>query len=341
MDAMTTDLSSRVNAYLSEARIEGAALTFLTPDASDRRYVRIAPRQGPAHVLAVHLGPIEFDRLPFANVASLLAAMPVPVPRIIGHSNPLGIIALQDLGDVTLQTHLESTARADLDARYREAVAHIATIQRRGHELASGSYLPYTLAFDVPKLMFELDFFATHFLEGHRSATLPAATRDALADEFTRLASELADEPRVVCHRDYHSRNLMVHEDALAIIDFQDARMGPDTYDLASLLRDSYVELEAETLEALVTHFLSLDRGPRGDTGDRALFRERFDTMALQRNLKALGTFGYQASKRGNPTYLRDVPRTLSYLRTTFDRQPRFGRLRELLTPSVPELAPG
>ena len=336
---MTDDLTARVNAYLQHAGIEGATLAFLTPDASDRRYVRVTPRQGGRHVLAVHAGPIEFERLPFANVASLLSAMPVPVPRIIGHSDSLGIIALQDLGDVTLQAHLQSTARADLDARYREAVEHIATIQRRGHELASERYLPYTLAFDVPKLMFELDFFATHFLGGHRSAALPAPTRAALGEEFVRLASELADEPRVVCHRDYHSRNLMVHEGGLAIIDFQDARMGPDTYDLASLLRDSYVELAPEDVEEHITYFLSLDRGAQGHHGDRAGFRTRFDTMAVQRNLKALGTFGYQASTRGNPAYLGDVPRTLSYLRATFDRRPRFGRLRELLAPSLPELA--
>lgn len=336
---MTDDLTARVNAYLRLAGVHDTALTFLTPDASDRRYVRVTPRQGgPVHVLAVHNGPIAFAHLPFANVASLLAAMPVPVPRIIGHSDPLGIIALEDLGDVTLQAHLASTARADVDARYREAITHVATIQRRGHELADERFLPYSLAFDVPKLMFELDFFATHFLEGHRSAALPAGTRAALGEEFVRLASEMADEPRVVCHRDYHSRNLMLHEGALAIIDFQDARMGPDTYDLASLLRDSYVELGAEAVDALIAYFLSLDRGPLGHNGDQAGFRARFDTMALQRNLKALGTFGYQASTRGNPAYLGDVPRTLGYLRDTFDRHPRFGRLRELLAPSLPEL---
>jgi len=335
---MTDDLTARVTAYLRQEGVDGATLSFLTPDASDRRYVRVTPRQASPYVLAVHSGPIEFDRLPFANVAALLSAMPVPVPRILGHSNPLGVVALEDLGDITLQAHLESTARADLDAHYREAIEHVATIQRRGQELAHGQFLPYTLAFDVPKLMFELDFFATHFLEGHRSTALPASARAALGEEFVRLASELADEPRVVCHRDYHSRNLMVHAGTLAIIDFQDARMGPDTYDLASLLRDSYVELEADAVDAFIAHFLSLDRGPHGHAGDAVAFRTRFDTMALQRNLKALGTFGYQASKRGNRAYLGDVPRTLGYLRTTFERRPRFARLRELLTPSLPEL---
>jgi aminoglycoside/choline kinase family phosphotransferase len=339
LTGVTFDLTTRVETYLRQAGLEGATLAFLTPDASDRRYVRVTPRSGASLVLAVHSGPIDFERLPFANVASLLSAMPVPVPRILGHSDPLGVVALEDLGDVTLQAHLESTARADLAARYREAVGHIATIQRRGHELAGDRFLPYGLAFDVPKLMFELDFFVTHFAEGHRQANLPAPARAALGEEFARLASELADEPRVVCHRDYHSRNLMVRHGTLAIIDFQDARMGPDTYDLASLLRDSYVALDGHFVEELIAYFLSLDRGPLGHRGSHASFRTRFDTMAVQRNLKALGTFGYQASKRGNTGYLRDVPRTLGYLRVTFDQQPRFARLRELLAPALPELA--
>jgi aminoglycoside/choline kinase family phosphotransferase len=186
--------------------------------------------------------------------------------------------------------------------------------------------------------MFELDFFATHFLEGHRGIAFAPAERAALAEEFTSLASELSDEPRVVCHRDYHSRNLMVRDGRLAIIDFQDARLGPDTYDLVSLLRDSYVALSATDVDALIGLFLSLERGPLGFTGDAARFRERFDTMAVQRNLKALGTFGYQASVRRNPAYLDDVPRTLGYLEDTFARRPRFDRLRTLLAGALPEL---
>ena len=130
----------------------------------------------------------------------------------------------------------------------------------------------------------------------------------------------------------------MVLDGRLGVIDFQDARLGPDTYDLVSLLRDSYVGLEPDDVDALIARFLSLDRGPLGFAGDAARFRERFDTMAVQRNLKALGTFGYQASVRRNTAYLGDVPRTLGYLRDTFARRPRFERLRSLLAPHLPEL---
>jgi aminoglycoside/choline kinase family phosphotransferase len=324
--------------YLRHTGLAGARIVSLTPDASDRRYVRVIPPHRPSQVLAVYPGPIEYAQMPFALMATLLQAMPVPVPRVLGHNDALGIVAQEDLGDVTLQAHLATATAAGARALYEDAVTIIATLQRRGTELATPAPVPYGLAFDVPKLTFELDFFVTHFLEGHRRVALAARERTALGDEFAALASELSGEPRVVCHRDYHSRNLMVLDGRLGVIDFQDARLGPDTYDLASLLRDSYVELASAEVDALIARFLSLDRGPLGDTGDAARFRERFDTMAVQRNVKALGTFGYQASVRGNTAYLGVVPRTLGYLRDTFARRPRFGRLHTLLAGALPEL---
>ena len=94
-----------------------------------------------------------------------------------------------------------------------------------------------------------MEFFTKHFIEAYRGVVISPAVRDALRAEFVEIIEELAGEARVLCHRDYHSRNLMVHEDRLYIIDFQDARMGPDTYDLVSLLRDSYVDLPEQTVE--------------------------------------------------------------------------------------------
>ena len=137
----------------------------------------------------------------------------------------------------------------------------------------------------------------------------------------------------MLCHRDYHSRNLMLHEGRLHIIDFQDARLGPDTYDLVSLLRDSYVDLTDEQLDELVAYFLALRRGEGADD-----FRRRFDLMALQRNLKALGTFGYQTTTRVNPVYIQYMPRTLRHARTNLDKYERFDRLRELLAGHLEEL---
>src|SRR5205809_5098859 len=254
------DVRDRIDRYLRESRLvdRQARVVPLTGDASDRKYFRVIPADGSSIVLALHAGPIEFASLPFANVAVLLQAVPLPVPVVVGHSDALGIIALQDLGDVTLQAHLGAASPGEHAALYRQAVSLIELLQRRGAELASDRHLPYRMAFDVEKLTWELEFFVKYFVEGYRGATLAPADRAALQHEWARIVGELAAEPRVLCHRDYHSRNLMLHDGNLYIIDFQDARLGPDTYDLVSLLRDSYVDISERQLDDLVAYFLAL-----------------------------------------------------------------------------------
>ena len=310
-----------------------SAVIPLTGDASTRRYFRVISLDGPSVVLALHEGPIDVATLPFMNVAQLLQRMPLPVPAVVGHSDELGILALQDLGDVTLQAHLGAGTLTQHASLYRQAVAFINVLQRRGSELESPDHAPYRMTFDVEKLTWELDYFVRHFLEGYRGAVLSPAERTALAVEWATITEELAAEPRVLCHRDYHSRNLMVYEGRLYIIDFQDARLGPDTYDLVSLLRDSYVDISDRELDELIAYF-----GALSGVADAAEFRRRFDLMAVQRNLKALGTFGYQTITRRNPVYIQYIPRTLQYARTNLEKHPRFGRLRELLATHIEEL---
>lgn len=329
------DTRDRIDGYLTRSGLAASSprVVPLTGDASDRRYFRIIQPDEPSIVLSLHAGPFDFESLPFVNVARLLSQMPVPIPAVIGHADDLGVLALQDLGDVTLQAHLGAASPAEHAALYRQSVALIATLQRRGAELQSDEFLPYTIAFDVEKLSWEMDFFLKHFLEAYRGVVLSTAGRVALRHELGRMVEALAAEPRVLCHRDYHSRNLMLHHGQLYIIDFQDARMGPDTYDLASLLRDSYVDLPEHTVDELIAYFLAL----KGQTGSQTEFRSRFDLMALQRNLKALGTFGYQTTARRNPVYIQYIPRTLRYVRDNLEHLPEFARLADLLATHVEE----
>lgn len=330
-----SDARDRIEGYLQRSGLAARSprVVPLTGDASDRRYFRVLIPDATSIVLALYSSAFDVQTLPFVNVATLLAKMPVPIPAVLGHADDLGVLALEDLGDVTLQAHLGAASQAEHAALYRQAVALIEMLQRRGTDLASSDYLPYGIAFDVEKLMWELDFFTKHFLEAYRGVTLAAPERDALRAEFAALVRDLAAEPRVLCHRDYHSRNLMLHEAQLYIIDFQDARLGPDTYDLVSLLRDSYVDLPEQTVDELIAYFLAL----QGATGTQREFRQRFDRMALQRNLKALGTFGYQTTARRNPVYIQYIPRTLKYVRDNLDHQPRFARMRGLLAAHVEE----
>jgi N-acetylmuramate 1-kinase len=330
----TSGLPAQITTYLEHRQIATARVISLTGDASDRRYFRVQPPAGDSFVLALHAQPFAPGSLPFVNVGALFAAMPVPVPRVLGEAPELGLLALEDLGDVTLQAYIGAASASEVERLYVEAVDHITQIQQRGTVLTAPQYLPYGLAFNVEKLLWEMNYFVRHFLESYRGAQIAPATREALMHELGVIVSELAAEAHVVCHRDYHSRNLMVTGGHVVIIDFQDARLGPNTYDLVSLLRDSYVDLPTPVVDRLLDRFVaSLD-----GTESRADFETRFDLMAMQRNLKALGTFGYQTVSRGDLVYAQYVPRTLRYIRENFSRHARFARLRALLVPLVPEL---
>ena len=327
------DARTRIDEVLQRAKLAGPHVRVvpLTGDASTRQYFRVMRPDNPPVVLAVYDSPFTFEELPFVNVSRLLASVPLPVPAIAGHADDLGILILEDLGDVTLQAHIGVTRPAEHDALYMQAIEFIERLQHRGRELQSAEFFPFGIAFDREKLLWELNFFVKHFLEAYRGLDITPAARAALDQEWLQIADELAGEPPVLCHRDYHSRNLMLHAGRLFIIDYQDARMGPDTYDLASLLRDSYVDLPEDRVDQLMRGFLKLRPASHSAPPALAEFRRRFDLMSLQRNLKALGTFGHQTTARNNPVYIQYIPRTLSCVRTNLEGYPRFGRLREIL----------
>jgi aminoglycoside/choline kinase family phosphotransferase len=312
--------------------VDRVAVHPLSGDASTRRYYRLREGQGTC-ILALHVEPFDTEQLPFVVMRHLMSGWGIPVPAILGDDGPRGILLLEDLGDVTLQEALRESTALQREEFYRTAVDQLVTLQREASR--SPQRAPcFQVSFDIEKLSWELHYFLKHFLEGHRGANLSVEDRAVLSEGFHRLSEEIASWPRVVCHRDYHSRNLMVHGERLVWIDFQDARMGPATYDLVSVLRDSYVDVEEEFLEERAEEFRQ--RALPGE--HREVFRRRFDLMSVQRNLKALGTFGYQASVRGNRVYLPYIPRTLASARRNLSRYPELGPLWRVLANHVKEL---
>ncbi len=324
-----------VRGYLAERRPEDAAHARLVPlfgDASTRRYYRLLDREL-SYVLALYPEPFEPEELGFLSVRSLLAEYGLPVPAVVDVDGARGIVLQEDLGDRTLQEALSSCERPQAVAMYEEAVDAIVRLQGAA-TCGPREAACFKVAFDVDKLSWELHYFLKHFLEGHLRLDLSVEDRATLSEAFHQLSEEIASWPRVLCHRDYHSRNLMLHRKRLYWIDFQDARMGPVTYDLASLLRDAYVDVPEELQQDL------LDRFRRRAAPDEpaAAFRRRFDLTCVQRNLKALGTFGYMASVRQSPVYLPYIPRTLAHARTNLARHPELCRLRQTLARHLPEL---
>ena len=306
----------------------------LRGDASDRRFVRVRLSSDTSRVLVVHKEAIDENNLPLLQIADLLQRIPIAIPTIYGVDADLGIIEVEDLGDETLETAVSETAdESKHRATYEKAVNIIVDLQRGGRLLQERGYKLFNSAFDKAKFLFELEFFLEQFIEKHRQTAISEKVRSTIMEEFSVLASEMADEPRVVCHRDFHSRNLMKHRQQLYVIDYQDTRLGPDMYDLASLLRDSYVELPTDTVEHLLIYYaksMKIDYNTN--------LRERFVRTALQRNLKALGTFGYQIAVQDNHRYKDAVTRTVSYVKRTLQTDSRYTILNNALSSVIDEL---
>jgi aminoglycoside/choline kinase family phosphotransferase len=323
-----------IRQYLRERRPgDTVRVAPLSGDASTRRYYRVVDG-GTSYVLALYPEPFVIEELSYLAVHGLLEGYGLPVPATVDVDAGRGIVLQEDLGDQTLQTVLDRTGEGERAELYREAVDEVVQLQTRAAQ-SPHKMDCFRIAFDIEKLSWELHYFLKHFLEAHRGCDLTVEDRATLSEAFHELSHEIASWPRVLCHRDYHSRNLMPHRGRLYWIDFQDARMGPATYDLASLLRDAYVDVPEEVREELKERF----RQKAIPDEPREVFRRRFDLMCVQRNLKALGTFGYMTTVRQNPVYLPYIPRNLAHARHNLSRYPELERLWRTLARHVPELA--
>jgi aminoglycoside/choline kinase family phosphotransferase len=331
-----SEADERVRGFLQERFGSASSPMRLVPlagDASTRRYYRLL-QEGDGAVLAVYPEPIDAEQNPFVVVRHLLAGWGIPVPEIVDVDGPRGVLLLEDLGDLTLQEQLKTASEETRAELYRQALDQLVRLQGESARGAQRAVC-FQIAFDFEKLSWELHFFWKNFLEGYRQTDLSVEDRVSLAEGFHRLCAEIASWPRVLTHRDFHSRNLMSHHGQLYWIDFQDARMGPSTYDLASLLRDSYVELPEEMVDELAEEFRQ--RAVPGDSRDT--FHRRLELMSIQRNLKALGTFGYQAAVKNNRVYLPYIPRTLAHVRRNLARYPELSGLRQALGRHIGELS--
>jgi aminoglycoside/choline kinase family phosphotransferase len=302
--------------FLRENLPVGTEITPLKGDASTRRFFRLRPPGESPLILMLYPDPLEWSTSPLRGNHEHLESVGVPVPKIHRVFPERGIVLLEDLGDTTLQGALLANPGLDRSALYREAIDIIVLLQEKGTKDLPPSAVARGWALDEARFLFELDHFYTHFVLGYRGARPSPDEEAALRSFFGWLAASLDRAERVLCHRDFQSRNLMVTPRGLRVIDYQDARMGPATYDLASLLRDSSLDLGEELREEGTSYFLS----KRGGLGAEE-FREEFERTALQRNIKDLGTFGYQAHHLGNREYEQYIPRTLAMVRCALLRR--------------------
>jgi aminoglycoside/choline kinase family phosphotransferase len=325
--------SDRLARFITEQGIAGKEIIPLTPDASTRKYYRIGWKKRTA-VAAVYPEPFDPEFHPYLDVTRLFLECEIPVPEIYAVDGNAGIIVQEDLGDRQLFQVYDEASEVECDEYKEQAVALIARIQKATARAYETQSIASRLAFDEPKLSWELDFFFDHYFGSLRGENLRHAEVAELKAELNDIAAELASVPRVLCHRDYHASNLMIdNKNRIRIVDHQDARMGPASYDLVSFLLDrqpcppSLAELRAHRLFFLEERRL-LGLGPI-DPDDFAL---EFRLMTIQRGLKATGTFSYQTAVCGRAAaYERFIQPTLEIVLQAAEWLERFPTLRRML----------
>lgn len=308
-------------------------LSSMTGDAGFRRYYRF--QYNGQSLIAVDAPPLLSNNEAFVAIQKAFSSHDLFVPQIVACDLDQGFFCITDFGNKLLADEVEGlTESGAVKAYYEKAIQLIPTIASTNIAVTDNYSLPI---YDKEFIHRELTIFSEWLLEKHLNINLSPAEVKQLDLCFDFLIDSAAAQPQVTVHRDYHSRNIMVIENKkLGIIDFQDAVIGPVTYDIVSLLRDCYIKYSDEMITPLFKYFCQLaeEKYNLSDITPQQ-WRQWFDLMGLQRHLKASGIFCrlyYRDNKSG---YLNDIPLTLSYIEEISELYPQLSFLNQLMTEKV------
>jgi aminoglycoside/choline kinase family phosphotransferase len=291
-------------------------------DASFRRYFRVTDRLSGRTFIVMDAPPDKEDCHPFVHITELLRGANVNAPEIISMDLDRGLLLLADLGDQQYLDHLDEDSCNRL---YGDAL--VALVNMQGIQ----DHLP---DYDRTRLHDEMGLFEPWYLNKHLKVALDNQQKSVLGDIFDLLIDSALEQPSVFVHRDYHSRNLMlVDENNPGVIDYQDAVIGPLTYDLVSLFKDCYIEWPRERIEAWLDEYLHMTSIELPVARER--FIRWFDLMGVQRHLKVLGIFARLNYRDGKSQYLHDLPLTLKYIVNTCSQYQDLSPLLNLLEKTV------
>jgi len=308
-----------------ELGLAPSAIEPASSDASFRRYFRATTATGP--LIVMDAPPEHEDIRPFKSIAQTLESRGVHVPHIHASCEARGLMLLEDLGSTP---YLARLTEESADQLYGAAMDTLMAIQA-----APTEGLPH---YDEALLMREMRLFDEWFLGRHLGMLLEANEESMFEDVYRRLADHALRQKQVFVHRDYHSRNLMVtSERPPGVIDFQDAVLGPVTYDLVSLIRDSYMAWPHERVTGWADAFHDQLTGAGIIDIDRAAFREDLDLMSAQRHLKVAGIFARLNHRDGKSGYLKDIPVTLRNLFASLGPYAEFDQFLQWLGARLPE----
>jgi hypothetical protein len=300
-------------------------LTDIRPasaDASFRRYFRVTDSNTGKTLIVMDAPPEKEDCKPFIHITRLLRSVNVNAPDIITMDLEQGFLLLDDLGNRQYLDHLDESSSDDL---YNDALMALINMQRIHDHLPS---------YDKQRLQDEMGLFEPWYLNRHLGITLDDEQKSVLDSIYDVLIDSALEQPQVFVHRDYHSRNLMqVDENNPGVIDYQDAVIGPVTYDLVSLFKDCYIEWPRNRVEHWLDKYLQLTSIEL--PVDRNQFIRWFDLMGVQRHLKVLGIFARLNYRDGKSQYLDDLPLTLKYVVDACNRYDELSPLLSLLESTV------
>ena len=328
----------------------------LTGDASTREYFRVKTPSDPEirSLIVMSFAPekalvsdegesTRATEFPFLNVRDFLAAGGLPVPKVYLSDIGRGLVFLEDLGDVLLHSALADANDEVRSGWYRRALDLLVRFQARCLEAPAPERekcVAYGRRFDFDLLLWEFEHYLEWGIEALYDLKMPASERAVCRAAFTSVCRDLLAAPQIVVHRDWQSRNLMISDDDLRIIDFQDALMGPWPYDVVALLYDSYVVLTPALRDRLVEHYLDSYAAAIDPAADRALFRRLFRLQSLQRKMKDAGRFVFIDRVRKNPNFLQYIPATLGYVRELLHVVDGMGETAAILASYEKRLAP-
>ena len=343
------ELETSLRAQVKQATgIDAAAhpVVKLKGDASNRSYYRVGTPPMSTVLMVMPKDALTKSEeatkgappteLPFLNVHRYLTSLGVRVPQILRYDGPAGMMVLEDLTDLTFEAALKAGSREEL---YTRAVKLLAGLRARAEARPDKTCLAFTRSFDEDLYDWEFHHFREWGLEAWSGQKPSASERAELDAIFRRLSAQLAAAPKGFTHRDYQSRNLMVKDGELVVIDFQDALLGPRQYDLVALLRDSYVELDRPFIEKMLAVYTAEFEAKTGERIALPEFTQFFDLLTVQRKLKDAARFEFINRVKGNPGFLVSIPASLRYVREALGQQPQLADLHRLVAKYVPELA--
>ncbi|WXU00005.1 MAG: N-acetylmuramate/N-acetylglucosamine kinase [Catillopecten margaritatus gill symbiont] len=290
---------------------ENFVINGANDDASFRRYFRI--ERSNATFIAMDAPPEKEDNKTFIKISAMLNANNIHAPKIIEADLTQGFLLIEDLGDLSF---LKALSKDKLIELYKKAIDTLIKMQAID---CHGDLPLYNDALLKMEMQLLIDWYLPKDISNKQ--------QQQLTNIFQTLSNSALNSPQVFVHRDYHARNIMMLADEITVIDFQDAVIGSNTYDLCSLLKDAYLELEPVEIKILLQYYQEKTESKI----EFSEFEKQFELMGLQRHLKILGIFKRLSVRDGKHQYLDDIPLVKKYARQIADKYPEFSLLKEIL----------